>query len=122
MNIELIDTLGFDSFGLVAPPAQISTIEGATDIVTLDNNLSTYFTENKREWSNSWSYMSEAEYSTLKGYYDRQWTTFQFPLLTIDQLNVSNQVVRMYLNTQSVINNCGLVEGVEVRFRETVQN
>ena len=122
MNIELTDTLGFDSFGLVAPPAQISTIEGATDIVTLDNNLSTYFTENKREWSNSWSYMSEAEYSTLKGYYDRQWTTFQFPLLTIDQLNVSNQVVRMYLNTQSVINNCGLVEGVEVRFRETVQN
>ena len=122
MNIELTDTLGFDSFGLVAPPAQISTIEGATDIVTLDNNLSTYFTENKREWSNSWSYMSEEEYSTLKGYYDRQWTTFQFPLLTIDQLNVSGQVVRMYLNTQSVINNCGLVEGVEVRFRETVQN
>jgi hypothetical protein len=121
MNIELTDGTTTATFTLIRPPLVIGTIEGATDIVTLDNNMSTYFTYNKRQWAVEMAYMSEAEFNTLKGFYDRQWTLFQYPLLSIDHFSVVNIPVRMYLDTQNVIDNCGTIENVQVRFRESIQ-
>jgi hypothetical protein len=83
--------------------------------------MSTYFTYNKRQWAVEMAYMSEAEFNTLKGFYDRQWTLFQYPLLSIDHFSVVNIPVRMYLDTQNVIDNCGTIENVQVRFRESIQ-
>jgi hypothetical protein len=65
--------------------------------------------------------MKESEYNELKGYYDRQFTLFKYPQLSIDYLNVNNIPVRMTLNTQEIIDNCGTIQNIEVSFRETKQ-
>lgn len=121
MNVELTDNSGSMVLPALAPPLTTSTIEGATDVQTLDNNVSTYFTANKRQWTVKWDYMSEADFNALKAYYDAQWTEYQYPLLTIEHYSISAVPVRMYLDPQEAVDNCGTVQGVSVTFRETRQ-
>lgn len=122
IEMTLTDGTGSDTLALLNVPLTEATIEGAVDVQTLDNNISTYFTDNKRSWSHTWAYMTKDEYDTLKGYYDRQWVTYLYPLLTISQLSISNIPVRMYLEPKNIIDNCETVQGVTVSFRETGQN
>lgn len=121
ITIELTDQNDTLVLPLLSPPLSETTIEGAQDVQTLDNNISTYFTANKREWTHTWPYLSKSEFDSIKAFYDRQWTDYKYPLLTIDHLNVSDVPVRMYISPQNIIDNCGTVENVEVRFRETRQ-
>jgi hypothetical protein len=65
--------------------------------------------------------MSEADFNKLKGFYDRQFTLWQYPLVSIPDLGVSNIVVRMSLSPRQVIDNCGTVQNVQITLRETVQ-
>jgi len=121
ITIELTNNSGSLVLPALAPPLTTTTVEGATDVQTLDNNVSTYFTANKRQWTQKWDYMSEADYNALKAYYDSQWTEFKYPLLTIDHYGVSNVPVRMYMDERNTIDNCGTVENVSTTFRETRQ-
>jgi hypothetical protein len=121
ITIELTDDVGTNVLPTLNVPLTEAPIEGTTDIVTLDNNMSTYFTFKKRLWSHTWSYMTEDDFNILKGYYDRQFTLYQYPLLSIDYLSVSDIPVRMTLSPRSIIDNCGTVQDVEVTFRESAQ-
>jgi hypothetical protein len=114
------DTLSY-TFQSLEVPLTVSTLEGAVDVVTLDNNMSTYFTANKRQWTHTWAYMTETEYNVLKGFYDRQWTLYKYPNLTIADLSVSAIPVRMSLNPQNIIDHCITVNDVTVTFRESIQ-
>lgn len=121
ITIKLTDNSGPLVLPTLAPPLAESTIEGATDVQTLDNNISTYFTANKRQWVQQWPYMSEADFNVLKAYYDRQWTDYKYPLVTIDYYDITDVPCRMYLDPKNVIDNCGTVQDVSVTFRETRQ-
>lgn len=121
MNIKLTDSTGTTEWGILSPPLQEATIEGAVDVKTYDNNISTYFTANKRQWSHTWPLMTESEYNALRAYYDRQWTDFKVPLLSLDHYSISLLPVRMYMEPKDVIDNCGRVENVTIRLRETRQ-
>lgn len=102
-------------------PLTQQIIEGAKDVETLDLNLYTDFVGTKRLWAHTWKYMTEAQFNTLKGFYDRQFTLLEFPTITISELDVTDIVVRMNLSPQNIIDHCGTVEDVDVSFRETVQ-
>jgi hypothetical protein len=121
IELELTDATGTATLQMLEVPLSIKTIEGATDVQTLDYNVYTDFLAQKRVWSHTWAYMDESDYNILKGYYDRQFTLFEYPELSIDYYNVANVPVRMTLNQQEVINFCGRVQNVEVTFRETRQ-
>lgn len=121
IEIKLTDDTGTTTFNALEIPLSIQTIEGATDIQTLNYDIYTDFLVKKRVWSHKWSYMKESEYNELKGYYDRQFTLFKYPQLSIDYLNINNIPVRMTLNTQEIIDNCGTIQNIEVSFRETKQ-
>ena len=121
IELELTDATGTSTLQMLEVPLTINTIEGATDVQTLDYNVYTDFLTQKRVWSHTWAYMDESDYNILKGYYDRQFTLFEYPELSIDYYNVANVPVRMTLNQQEVINFCGRVQNVEVSFRETRQ-
>ena len=99
-----------------------TTIEGATDVETADNNITTYFSHNKRQYSHTWTRLTEAEFSLIKGFYDRQFnlSILKYPLLTITNMGVSNMPVRMYLNEGTVIDGCKDRRNVGVTFRESV--
>lgn len=100
-------------------PLTTTTIEGATDVQVLSFNVYTDFITQKRLWSHTWAYMTEAQFAILKGYYDRQFTLFAYPQLTISDENVNLVTVRMSLNPKNIVDNCGTVNDVTVSFRET---
>lgn len=120
-QIELTDDTATETMATLNVPLTEGRIEGAVDVQTLDFNLYTDFIAIKKIWSHTWKYMSEADFNVLKGFYDRQFTLFKYPILTITEQGVSNVVVRMTLSPQNIIDLCGTVEGVEVSFRETAQ-
>lgn len=66
--------------------------------------------------------MSALDYATLRGFYSRQFTAFQFPNVTIPDMGVTAVVVRATLNEQNVTDASGLVENVELVLRETIQS
>jgi hypothetical protein len=117
--IELTDDTGTVTLPLLEVPLTEETIENATDVETLDKNVFTDFIAQKRLWSHTWATLSKAEYDVIRGYYNRQFTTYKYPILSIPYYNVSDVPVRMTLSTKEVISNRGDVANVQVGFRET---
>lgn len=120
-TIELTDDFASTTMPALHVPLTEEELEGATDVTTLDMNIYTDFFTTKRLWTHTWRYMTEADFNTLKGFYDRQFTLFKYPLITITDLGVEDVTVRMRISPQQIIDHCGTVENVEVSFRETNQ-
>lgn len=120
-EIKLVD----DTTTWTSPPPQtpltVQTLESAVDVVTLDLNLYTDLIATKKVWTVNWGTLTAAEFASLKAFYDRQFTLYKLPLLTITDLSVTNVVVRMTLNDQNITSADGLVDGVVATFRETAQ-
>lgn len=120
-SIELTDDNGSLTLPTLNVPLVESELEGATDVETLDMNIYTDFFAKKRVWTHTWRYMAEDDFIALKGYYDRQFTLFKYPRISIDQLDVADVPARMTITPKSIIDNCGTVEYVKVTFRESSQ-
>ena len=56
--------------------------------------------------------MDKADFDLLKGFYDRQFTLFAYPLLTITDDGANNVPVRMTFSGQNIIDNCGTIQEV----------
>lgn len=121
MELILTDSSGSLTLPQLSPPFETEILEGATDVQTLDNNISTYFTANKVLFKHTWPYMSEENYTALMQYYHRQWTDYKYPLLTFEYLNVENLPVRMSVSPLNLIDKCGTMENVTITLRETRQ-
>ena len=121
ITLTLTDSSTSETFNTLSPPLQEAVVEGATDVVTLDMNMSTYFTANKRRWTHKWAYMSKADFNVLKGFYDRQFTLYQYPTLTCATLGVSAVPCRMTITPRNIIDNCETVQDVEITLRESAQ-
>lgn len=122
MELKLTDATGQSTLPAIEVPLTVSTFEGATDVQTLSFDIYTDFITQKRTWTNTYAFLTKEEFALLKGYYDRQFTNYQYPQLTIegsDNNNVTNVVTRMTLTAQNIIDNCETVADVTVSFRET---
>jgi hypothetical protein len=93
-------------------------IENAVDVETLDGAMYTDFTSKKDTWTFNFDSMSQATYDAIKAKYDAQFTTNDYPELSISFYSLSNKPVRMYINEQDIWNNCGDVQNVVLTFRE----
>lgn len=124
ITLQLIDAADNLTYDLLEVPLQQDTIDGKTNIETLDGNVFTYVTyDGKRRIVHTWAYMSDEEYQRLKAFERRQYSTFLRPLLTIPRLGIENMPVVVDITTpQKIINNCGVVQGVTLTLRETIQN
>lgn len=120
-EITLNDGTGANTLTATEVPLTTTPLEIATDVQVLSGNLYTDFIANKRIWSHTWAYLTEAEYDVIKGYYDRQFTLFTYPELTIVEEGVSDIPVRMSITPKQIIDNCGVVSDVTVSFRESRQ-
>lgn len=99
-----------------------SVIEASTEVTTLDLNIYVDLLSTKRTWKITWGYMDATEYANLRAFYNRQFTALEFPDVTIPDLGVSSVVVRATLSDQSITDESGLVENVELTLRETIQS
>lgn len=120
-EIQLTDALGSDILPPLDVPLTMVPVEGTVDVTTLSNDLYTDFMPNKRVWSHTWSYLTPEEYELVYGYYSRQFTLFEYPVLDILRDNVQGLYVRMTLSGKNIIDECGVVQNVTVSFRETRQ-
>lgn len=111
--------------GVDMPPIEIEFLskpqEIATDVQTLSGDIYTDFVNQTNVWKFSYSLISEEDYNVLKGIYDSQFTTYQYPLLSIPHYALEDKPVRMYINERNVWDNCGSVQNVQITFRETSQ-
>lgn len=112
--------------GVDMPPIELdfikTPIDKTADIETLDNSMYTDFTGNRHNsWTFNYSSLTQAQYDALKDAYDDQFVSYQYPLLSIPYYSVEDVPCRMFINEQSIWNNCGDVRGVQITFRETSQ-
>lgn len=124
ITLTITDTSVTQTYGLLMAPVVSSPIITETDVQTRDGNISTYYNSTKQSFTVQLGDMTQDEYSVLKGFIQRQYQNLKYPAITITgaiNLNVSNMVAKMTLNDQSVVTNCGLVEGVQLTFRESKQ-
>lgn len=122
MELKLTDNTGQSTLPAIEVPLTVSTFEGAVDVQTLGFDIYTDFVTQKRTWTQTYAYLTKEEYALIKGYYDRQFTNYAFPQLSIDgsvNNDVTNIIVRMSLTAQNIIDNCETVQDVTVSFRET---
>ena len=124
ITLTITDPSVTQTYELLMSPVVSSPIITETDVQTVDGNISTYYNSTKQSFLVQLGDMTQAEYSVLKGFIQRQYQNLRYPAITITgaiNLNVNNMIAKMSLNDQSVINNCGTVEGVQLTFRESKQ-
>ena len=124
ITLTITDASVTQTYTLLMSPVVSTPIITETDVQTVDGNISTYYNSTKQSFTVQLGNMTQDEYSVLKGFIQRQYQNLKYPAITITgaiNLNVSNMVAKMTLNDQSVVNNCGLVEGVQLGFRESKQ-
>ena len=124
ITLTITDTSVTQTYGLLMSPVVSSPVITETDVQTVDGNISTYYNSTKQSFTVQLGDMTQDEYSVLKGFIARQYQNLKYPSITITgaiNLNVSNMVAKMMLNDQNVVTDCGLVEGVQLTFRESKQ-
>lgn len=124
ITLTITDTSVTQTYGLLMAPIVSTPIITETDVQTRDGNISTYYNSTKQSFTVQLGDMTQDEYSVLKGFIARQYQNLKYPAITITgaiNLNVNNMVAKMTLNDQTVVTNCGLVEGVQLTFRESKQ-
>ena len=117
-DLTLTDATGTETFNQSEIPITTTPVEIGTDVQVLSGNVYTDFIAQKRTWTRTFTYMDKADFDLLKGFYDRQFTLFTYPLLTITDDGANNVPVRMTFSGQNIIDNCGTIQEVTVSFRE----
>lgn len=123
--IELTLTDATTSATIVLPTPPLTQQDNNLDVKkrTLDNSLHVYIAPNadKRTWLQTWSYLRISEYSLIRGFRDRQRTTFEFPTLSITGLatgDIEDVPVFITMEEKNIIDNCETVQDVSVVFEE----
>ena len=124
IQIKITDTQTTETFSLLEAPLVSSPVIAETDVVTVDNNISTYYTGTKRRFEVNFGFMSDTDYAKLLGFRERQYSNYKYPTIQITGAsNITSTPItaKMILNDQRIIDNCGLVENVTAEFRESKQ-
>ena len=124
ITITISDQQQTVTFDVIAQPLVSRPVIAESDVLTIDNNISTYYTGTKRAFQVDFGFVSAYQYGLLLGFRDRQYTNMKYPTITFsgaDNLPNTPITAKMVLNEQRIINNCGLVEMVSATFRESRQ-
>lgn len=117
-EIQLTDSSGTKTLPELEVPLTVTPIEIATDIQVLSGGIYTDFINSLRSWTHTYRYLTKEQYDEIMAYYNRQFTDYIYPRLTIVGENVSNVPVRMTVTPKQIIDNCGTVTDFTVSFRE----
>lgn len=116
------DAMTFEA--TLVTPITLSPIINETDVETVDGNISTYYGSTKRQYEIQLMAMDQESYASLKAFITRQYENLKYPQITVTgdtNLGVTNMTAKMSLSDTEVINSCGLVDGISLKFRESKQ-
>lgn len=123
LTLTLTDTTDTITYDLLQVPFTTGDIVGNTDVTVLSGDVYTDYIYAKRQWKHKWSFMDITEYKKLRGFYDRQFSTAKYPVMTLvepDGTTITTPV-RMDINDKKITSQCGMIEDVEITLRETSQ-
>lgn len=122
---DLTDSMTFDGGQAeILNPLVSNPVIRETDVETIDANISTYYSATKRQFTVQLGYLDKDSWAALNAFRDRQYTDRKYPLITIsgdENINVTDLPMKITINAQNVINNCGEVENVTITLRESKQ-
>ncbi len=121
-TLTLADDSDTMSFTLLEIPISDPDVTGVATNTTLDGNVFQDYLYMKKQYQQSWSRMSEAEYTQLRGFFTRQYTLKKFPLLTMTDLGIQSLPVALSLTDDGVIDTCGTRQNVKLVMRETTND
>lgn len=123
--ITIQDSTDSMTFGAnLITPITMDPIINEFDVESIDGNISTYYGSTKRQYSVSLLPMDQDSYATLKAFVKRQYENLKYPQITVEgaqTLNVKNMTAKMTLSGTQIINACGLVDKIQLTFRESKQ-
>lgn len=102
-------------------PLTITDVEGKSTSTTLDGNIYVDYAYNKKSFSVDIFNLSDSDYADIRGFYDRQFSTGNFPTLTIAELSITSMVVFFEIGSRSINDKCLTTNKLTLKFRETVQ-
>lgn len=102
-------------------PLTISDVEGKSQNTTLNGNIYVDFIYNKKSFTVDIFNLTPSDYATIRAFYDSQFTSGNFPTISIPELDISNMVVFFEISSRNIVNQCLLTDKLTLKFRETVQ-
>lgn len=125
ITLTIQDSTDSMTFGAsLVTPIQLSPIINETDVETIDGNISTYYGSTKRQYNVKLFPMDEQSYAELRAFITRQYQSLKYPQITISgttNLNTTNMTAKMSLSDIDVVNSCGMVDNINLTFRESKQ-
>lgn len=122
IEFTLTDTSESVTHTMYDVPFADGEVEGGQEqITTLDGNVYVDFLYKKRVWTRQFAFLREQDYLALKGFADRQYNTYKFPLLSIPQFGIENVPVYLQISERKTTDACGNVIDVTLTMRETTQ-
>lgn len=122
---DSVNTMTFDGGNAeILSPLVSNPVIRETDVETINGDISTYYSSTKRQYTIQLGYLDKESYATLVAFRQRMYANHLYPLITItgDQnIDVVELPMKLSINAQNVINNCGEVENVTVTLRESKQ-
>ena len=121
LTLTITDDNTSITYALLPSPFNKKREIGKSEVLVASGDIYTDYTYKKFEFEYEWGFLSAEEYAVLEGFFNRQYELHKYPRITILELGVENMVVKMELGDQVIVNNCGMVENVQVSFRESTQ-
>lgn len=102
-------------------PLTISDVEGKSQNTTLDGNIYVDYAYNKKSLAVDIFNLTPSDYATIRGFYDRQFSSAAFPTISIPELGISEMIVFFEISDRDIVNQCLTTDKLTLKFRETVQ-
>lgn len=105
----------------IGSPFTIADVEGKSSNTTLDGNVYVDWAYNKKQYSFNLFNLTPQDYADIRAYYDYQFSSGEFPTITVPELDIDKLPVYMEISSRNIINQCLLTDKLTIKFRETVQ-
>lgn len=113
---DSVHTSKYDNFNV---PIKENRKDSYHQVTTKDGNITTYFDTLKREWEVNWEWLTADEYEELQGFYMRQFSSYRYPLVTIEELGVVQVPCFLTIKERNIIDENGTVKDVTITLRES---
>ena len=85
---------------------------------TLDGTIYTDFINIHRSWDVTWASLCEADYDTIRGIFDSQYSLKSYPLLTISYYGVISLPVKLDINSREIFWDGNMIKGIQIKLTE----
>lgn len=119
INLILEDSVHISKYDNFNVPIKENRKDSYHQVTTKDGNITTYFDTLKREWTINWEWLTADEYEELQSFYIRQFSSYRYPLVTIEELGITKLPCFLTIDERNIIDENGTVKDVTITLKES---